>query len=158
MRGKSELIVYADGATGHREDHTGAGAVLLDVKGRVLALANRCLGDMTNNEAEYAGLILALELAASRRPRHLRVRLDSAVVVGQMNGECAVRSSSLKPWHQRACLLARRFRRVTYRHVPREQNRLADALAQEALGGHILRGGHGVGRHPRAKTALDIAR
>ena len=136
----NELIAYADGATGHKNSHTGAGAVLLDGRGRIVAWANRRLDDMTNNEAEYAGLVLALELAAQRQPGRLRVCLDSAVVVGQMNGRCGVRSPSLKSWHRRACQLARRLRRVTYQHIPRERNRLADALAYEALTGHILRG------------------
>lgn len=140
MVGHEELIAYADGATGHRNRHTGVGAVLLDGKGRILAWANRRLDDMTNNEAEYAGLILALELALQRHPRRLRVYLDSAVVVGQMTGRCGVRSASLQHWHRRACQLARRLSRVTYQHVPRERNRLADALAFEALTGRILTG------------------
>lgn len=134
-----ELIAYADGAIGHKSDHTGAAAVLLDSSGEIHAWRNRRLGRMTNNEAEYAGLVLALELAARLRPRGLRVYLDSAVVVGQMNGDCAVRSKGLKPWHRRACQLARQLKNVTYHHVPRHRNRLADALANEALLGHILK-------------------
>jgi len=138
MKGRDELIAYADGAIGHNSDHTGVGAILLDGHGHVLVWGNRRLESMTNNEAEYAGLVLALELAISLRPRLLRVYLDSAVVVGQMNGEYGVRSSALKPWHRRACHLALRLHRVTYHHVPRDRNRLADALANEALLGRIL--------------------
>lgn len=140
MRARGELIVYADGATGHRNKNTGVGAVLLDGKGHILAWANRQLDDMTNNEAEYAGLILALEIAADFSPNRLRVFLDSAVVVRQMNGYCGVRSSTLKPWHRHACRLARRLKQVTYQHIPRQRNRLADALAYEALTGRILKG------------------
>lgn len=140
MRRRESLIAYADGAIGHQNDRTGVGAVLLDGGGRVLALGNRQLEEMTNNEAEYAGLVLALEIAACARPRQLRVFLDSAVVVGQMNGECAVRSPGMKRWHLRACHAARKLRRVTYQHIPRERNMLADALANEALHGRIIRG------------------
>jgi ribonuclease HI len=135
-----ELVAYADGATGHQNNHTGVGAVLLDGKGHILAWANRRLEQMTNNEAEYAGLVLALEMAARLQPRRLRIYLDSAVVVGQMKGECGVRSATLKPWHLRACRLARRLKQVTYQHIPRERNRLADALAYEALTGRVLEG------------------
>jgi ribonuclease HI len=135
-----ELVAYADGAIGHKSDHTGVGAILLDRQGHILVWSNRRLESMTNNEAEYAGLVLALELAARLRPRRLRVYLDSAVVVGQMNGECGVRSQALKAWHRRACHLAQRLDQVTYHHVPREQNRLADALANEALSGRIVSG------------------
>lgn len=140
MRGSDELIAYADGATGHRNKHTGVGAVLLNGEGHIVAWANRQLEEMTNNEAEYAGLVLALELAAEYRPGRLHVYLDSAVVVRQMNGRYGVRSPALKGWHRRACQLARRLRQVTYKHIPRERNRLADAMAYEALTGRILRG------------------
>lgn len=137
---QDELVAYADGAIGYRSDYTGVGAVLLDGQGHILVWGNRRLGQMTNNEAEYAGLVLALELAARLRPRRLRVYLDSAVVVGQMSGEYSVRSRALKPWHRRACHLAQRLGQVTYHHVPRQRNRLADALANEALVGQILSG------------------
>jgi ribonuclease HI len=140
MTQRDELIAYADGATGHMNSHTGVGAILLTKQGQILAWGNRRLDDMTNNEAEYAGLVLALEMAAHLQPRRLRVRLDSEVVVGQMNGRCSVRSNRLKPWHRRACHLARQLKRVVYEHVPRQRNCLADALAQEALVGQLLQG------------------
>jgi ribonuclease HI len=138
MISQDELIAYADGAIGHKCDHTGVGAVLLNDQGRILIWGNRRLGPMTNNEAEYAGLVLALELAIPLHPRRLQVYLDSEVVVGQMNGRFGVRSKGLKPWHRRACHLAQRLGRVTYHHVPRQRNRLADALANEALVGRML--------------------
>ena len=138
MLGNGDLVAYADGAIGYRSDHSGAGAILMNDRGCILVWGNRRLERMTNNEAEYAGLVLALELAARLRPRRLRVYLDSAVVVGQMNGECGVRAKSLKPWHRRACHLAQRLDQVTFHHVPRKRNRLADALANEALYGRIL--------------------
>ena len=140
MSKQTDLVAYADGAIGCRSDHTGVGAVLLDGRGRILVWGNRRLGRMTNNEAEYAGLVLALELAIPLHPHRLRVYLDSEVVVGQMNRRFGVRSKGLKPWHRHACQLARRLAQVSYNHVPRQRNRLADALANEALVGQILRG------------------
>jgi ribonuclease HI len=140
MRRRGTLTAYADGAIGNGSEHTGVGAIVLDGRGQILLWSNRRLGKMTNNEAEYAGLVLALELALALKPRELRVYLDSAVVVGQMNGRYGVKSRALKPWHRRACHLACQLRQVTYSHVPRERNRLADALANEALEGHILCG------------------
>ncbi len=140
MNKHSTLIAYADGAIGDGASATGVGAILLDEQGQIVRWGNRKLERMTNNEAEYAGLMLALELAAPMKPQHLCVYLDSAVVVGQMNGECGVHAQSLRPWHRRACHAARRLRRVTYHHVPRLRNRLADALANEALQGQIHTG------------------
>jgi ribonuclease HI len=140
MPSNGDLVAYADGAIGYRSDHSGVGAILMNGRGRILVWGNRRLERMTNNEAEYAGLVLALELALPLRPRRLQVYLDSEVVVGQMNGRFCVRSKGLKPWHQRACQLARKLRQVSFHHVSRQQNRLADALAYEALVGRILTG------------------
>jgi ribonuclease HI len=98
-----------------------------------LGLVKRALPPLSNNEAEYAALVLALRSAGRFRPRRLTVYMDSDVVVGQMQGRYAVRSPALKRCHAEACQLARRFQQVTYVHVPRESNRLADALAVEAL-------------------------
>ncbi len=140
MSKRKDLVAYADGAIGYRSEYTGVGAVLLDGQGHIISWGNRRLGQMTNNEAEYAGLVLALEMAISLRPRQLRVYLDSEIVVGQMDGRFGVRSPGLQVWHRRACHLARQLRQVSYAHVPRKRNRLADALANEALVGQILCG------------------
>ena len=73
---------------------------------------------MTNNEAEYAGLILALELALSLNPEQLSVYLDSTVVVGQMNGDCGVHAKALQVWHRKACLGHSRDRPCNRPSVP----------------------------------------
>ena len=138
QRRPKKLIIYCDGGIGDKGDGAGLGVVIRDTEGDVLALAKRKLPPMTNNEAEYAALVLALEGARRFRPRELEIRMDSEIVVGQMRGYFAVRSPALKPWHSRACRLVRRFKAVTLRHIPREANRLADALANEALTGQEM--------------------
>ena len=100
-------------------------------------------GALDNNAAEYAALALGLETARAWRPQLVHVCSDSEIVVRQMNGRFAVRSSDLRRWHSRACALARLIPRVTYTHLPRERNRLADALANEALEGWALPEGVG---------------
>lgn len=129
------LVIYADGAI--LPEQAGAGAVALDSSGRVVQLASRTLPAMTSGEAEYAGLMLALEVAAAHSAQQVEIRLDSAVVVYQMIGRFAVNSPRLKRCHQQACELARRLVQVQYRHVPRGENRLADALAIEAAAGRL---------------------
>lgn len=137
-----QLCIYCDGAIGDEGRGTGLGVVVRDDKGEILGLVKRGLPAMTNNEAEYAALVLALEAAARFRPLSLRIHMDSEVVVGQMQGSFAVRSPALRRWHNQACRLARRFREVTYIHISRDANRLADALAAEALAeaGHVYCG------------------
>lgn len=133
------LLIYADGSI--QPERSGAGMVALDQWGAVVYIANRSLPPMTNNEAEYAGLVLALEAAIALGGQFVEVRLDSEVVVYQMIGRFAVNSAALKRWHQQACVLARSLVKVRYTHVPREHNVIADALATEASAGRKWRMG-----------------
>lgn len=130
----SSVVIYADGSSVPGVG-SGAGIIVLDAAGRLIHLENQPLPAMTNNEAEYAGLALALKTAERLGADVVEVRLDSEIVVGQMIGEFAVNSPSLKQGHWLACGLARRFPRVRYKRIPRTQNVLADALAAEASTG-----------------------
>lgn len=114
------------------ESRCAAAAIARDHTGRILDLAWQMLDVRTNNEAEYAGLLLGLELAARLRAQHTLCVLDSAVVIGQMAGHYAVNSKALRAWHWRACQAAQRLPDVHYCLVPREWNRLADGLAGQA--------------------------
>ncbi len=109
-----------------------AAAVLRAGDGRILDLAWRELPQLTNNEAEYAGLLLGLQLAQRLQVQEVICVLDSEVVVGQMEGRFAVNSARLRSWHWKAAEAARRLPAVRYRLAPREWNRLADGLAGQA--------------------------
>jgi ribonuclease HI len=91
------------------------------------------LGTATNNVAEYAALLAALERARALDVEELDVRSDSLLLVEQMNGGYRVKAAHLKPLWLRARTLAAAFRRFSIVHVPREANREADALANRAL-------------------------
>ena len=128
-----QLIIYCDGGIGDRREASGLGVVIRDQKDEIIGLVKQTMPPMTNNEAEYAALVLALQSVQRFKPRTLQVYMDSEIVVGQMTGRFSVRSTALKRWHGQACRLVRRFEAVTFTHIPREANRLADALANEAL-------------------------
>lgn len=132
-KNSTQLSVYCDGGVGDKRLATGLGVVIRDAQNDIIGLVKRGMPPMTNNEAEYAALVLALQSVQSFRPQALQVFMDSEVVVGQMTGRFAVHSAALKPWHTQACHLAREFKNITFNHIPRELNRLADALANEAL-------------------------
>jgi ribonuclease HI len=126
-------VIFADGAIS--PERAGVGIVVRDEQGHVILLANRILSCLTSNEAEYAGLLMALEVAITLNPRAIEICLDSEVVVNQMNGRFAVNSATLKPWHVQACDRARQIRRLSYVHIPRTRNAVAHALASEAVAG-----------------------
>jgi len=106
---------------------------LLDDEGRVIAELRRSLGHATNNVAEYTGLIIGLEEALRRGIDELDVRMDSLLVVQQMNGLWKIKHPGLKPLALRAGELLARFPRRTITHVPRELNSLADAQVNRAI-------------------------
>jgi probable phosphoglycerate mutase len=127
------LIIYADGAARGNPGPAGAGAVLLDEEGNVVAELTLALGRATNNVAEYSALILGLEEARRRRARAVDVRMDSLLVVQQMLGRWKIKHPGLKPLALRAGELLASFPEREIRHVPREQNLVADALSNRAI-------------------------
>jgi ribonuclease HI len=132
MARAKRLIVYADGAI--RRQATGVGVVVRDEGGAILGWHSKQLSKaMTCNEAEYAALLFAMEVIGGYRTREVQFRLDSQVVVNQVWGIFNVRHPALR----RCCeqvrrLTARLGKKVTFIHIPREKNRLADALANDA--------------------------
>jgi ribonuclease HI len=107
--------------------------VLYDEAGKELHRSCRALGRATNNQAEYQGAIAALEAALGLGAQEVELRIDSELVVRQLWGRYRVKNPRLAPLYKRILDLRSRFERVAIVHVPREQNRVADKLANEAL-------------------------
>ena len=91
------------------------------------------LGTTTNNVAEYAGLLAALEWAVAERVERLDLASDSLLLVKQLAGQYKVKAPHLVPLFARASTLRRRIPQLSIRHVRREENRRADALANRAM-------------------------
>jgi probable phosphoglycerate mutase len=126
-------LAYADGACRGNPGPAAYGVVYALEDGTPLAREAAAIGEATNNVAEYRGLLAALErLAAWGLPRVL-LRLDSELVVRQMQGRYKVKNEGLRPLHERGRQLSRLFVLAQFEHVPREQNKLADKLANLAL-------------------------
>ena len=128
-----EAMLFADGGSRGNPGPAASGAVLLDPSGELIEEVGAFLGVATNNVAEWTALVLGLEAAARRGIRRLRVRLDSELVVKQLRGEYRVKNEGLRPLHDRARGLLCNFAEVEIRHVPRKQNKLADALVNRVL-------------------------
>jgi len=109
------------------------GVVIRDPRGEVVATLKKYIGRMTNNVAEYYGLIAALDYAQSHGIRALCVESDSELLVRQMQGRYKVKSPELRPLFERAHKMAQAFESFRIEHVYRERNVEADALANEAL-------------------------
>ena len=104
-----------------------------DPAGTTVHTIARRIGRATNNEAEWRAALAGLEAALALGARAVELRMDSELVVRQISGRYRVRNPRLLPFYHRVLGLRDRFQRLTVRHVPREQNREADALANRAL-------------------------
>jgi ribonuclease HI len=109
------------------------GVVVRNERGEIVAKLKKYIGRMTNNVAEYYGLIAALDYAQSNGVRALRIESDSELLVRQMRGHYKVKSPDLRPLFERAKKMSQTFESFRIDHVYREQNTEADALANEAL-------------------------
>jgi ribonuclease HI len=101
--------------------------------GTVLEARGEAIGTATNNVAEYSALVAGLRGAAAVGIRELEVRSDSELMVKQMRGEYRVKNRDLQTLFLDASRAARDVGSVTYTHVRREHNELADRLVNEAL-------------------------
>ena len=129
------LIIEADGGSRGNPGPAGYGAVVRDAEtGEVLRSEARSLGTATNNVAEYEGLLAGLR-AARDIDAHadVEVRMDSKLVVEQMSGNWKVKHEGLRPLASEAASLVRSLGTVRFGWIPREQNRDADRLANEAM-------------------------
>jgi ribonuclease HI len=122
-----------DGAARGNPGPASYGVIIRDGQGELVAKLKKYIGRMTNNVAEYYGLIAALDYAESHGIRALRVESDSELLVKQMQGQYKVKSEDLRPLFERAKKMSQGFDSFRIDHVYREQNREADALANEAL-------------------------
>ena len=109
------------------------GVVIRNPHGEIIARLKKYIGQSTNNVAEYFGLIAALDYAESHGIRALRILSDSELMVKQMRGQYKVKSEDLRPLFERAKKMSQAFESFRIDHVYREQNREADALANQAM-------------------------
>ncbi len=128
-----EFFIQVDGASRGNPGEAGMGAVLADARGRTIKELKYFLGMATNNVAEYRAVILALQKALDLGAGRVTLHLDSELVARQLRGEYKVREAHLKTLHREALGLLNRFSEYHIHHVPREENRRADQLANEAI-------------------------
>ncbi|MHA7633206.1 ribonuclease HI family protein [Corallococcus sp. M7] len=129
----NRVRVYSDGAARGNPGPAGAGAVVTNTEGAVVARLGKFLGHQTNNYAEYMGLLIGLQHAKSLGAREVEVFADSELLIRQLGGKYQVKSPTLKPLFQEAQKLLATFGKVKLAHVPRAQNAEADEMSNRAI-------------------------
>jgi probable phosphoglycerate mutase len=147
------LIVEADGGSRGNPGHAGYGALVRDPKtGAILVEKAEYIGKASNNVAEYSGLVAGLELANEINPAsRIHVKMDSKLVVEQMSGRWQIKHADMRTLAARARKIVDP-RRVTYEWIPRERNKDADRLSNEAMDAGMA------GVPWKARTAVSAAK
>ncbi len=132
-----KLLIYTDGGS---RGNPGPGAIaimILDDK-KVILEHKEFIGHTTNNRAEYAAIIKAMELAKQHRAKEIVVFSDSQLAIRHLKGEWKVRKKELLPLFQKVKELENSFEKVSYNHVRRENPYIkkVDELLNEELDRH----------------------
>ncbi len=138
----SKHLLQFDGAAEPNPGPAGGAYILFspivtDEKGDLIRIpvseGYKFIGNSTNNEAEYTGLLLGLECALKLGISEIDVEGDSNLVVNQVQGKWKVKATNLAPLCAKAKALLQKFKEVSVKHIPREENADADALSKEAI-------------------------
>lgn len=126
--------LFTDGGARGNPGPAAIGAVASMNEGEELFRISEYIGDTTNNIAEYRALEAALtSLIGNKYTGEVQANLDSELVVKQINGEYRIKNASLLPIFNNIKQLSRNFEKITFQHVRREQNKIADMLVNKAL-------------------------
>lgn len=131
------IQAYSDGGSRNNPGHAAWGFVVLE-DGKIIHKEGGYMGIATNNIAEYTGLISALTwLETNKKDETIDFFLDSNLIVSQLNGLFKVKNAAIRELVLKVRGLEPSFKKISYTHIPREKNAVADALVNEALDKHI---------------------
>ncbi len=127
------LSIYTDGGARGNPGPAGIGAIAYNKKGEEVFKISKFLGRATNNQAEYQAVLAALEKAKQIGADQVEVFMDSQLVARQLNGEYKVKNKDLAPLFVKIYNLTFNFKSVKFIYIPREKNKEADRLANQAM-------------------------
>lgn len=132
------IKVFTDGGARGNPGPAAAGVAIFGIAGKERLLCGKYLGKTTNNVAEYSAFLLALETilaedSVNRGETEILFLADSLLAVKQLSGEFKVKNPNLATFVARIKNAESFFKKVTYQHIPREQNKLADSEVNKAL-------------------------
>ena len=125
-------FLYTDGGARGNPGPSGFAAVLFD-ENKLIDFNGKFLSLATNNIAEYNGLVLGLKLAIKNNIKELTCLLDSELIVKQVNGEYKIKNTDLQKLKIKVDELIKDFTNITFKHIPREENKLADKIVNLIL-------------------------
>ena len=128
-----KVFAYTDGASRGNPGPSALGLQIFDENKNLIHEAGRCLGENTNNFAEYSAVLEALQLCHDHHIEELCLFSDSQLLIRQLTGEYKIKSANIRPLAEKCMKLLQNISKTKLVHIPREQNSGADHLANQAL-------------------------
>ncbi|MGB0757077.1 MAG: ribonuclease HI family protein [Patescibacteria group bacterium] len=129
----SELLIYTDGGARGNPGPAGIGVAVYTPDNELVTTSKKFIGESTNNVAEYTAALTGLQIAKEYKAEIVHMYLDSELVVKQLNREYKVKNKDLGSIFVQIWNLSQEFKKVTFTHIPREENKIADGLVNQAL-------------------------
>ncbi|MBU1130568.1 ribonuclease HI family protein [Patescibacteria group bacterium] len=130
---QQKLKIYSDGGARGNPGPAACGVVIKDAKSQTISKHSKYLGETTNNQAEYAGVLLGLQEAKKLGAQEAHFYLDSELVVNQLSQNYKVKNLDIQTAFVKIWNLSVGFAKVKYHHIPREENKEADRLVNQEL-------------------------
>jgi len=130
-----KIIVYTDGGARGNPGPAGIGVVVVDGENEnnILGQYKKYIGETTNNQAEYAAVVLGLQRAKGLKATEVEVRMDSELICSQINGTFKIKNPEFQDSFIKIWNLKQAFKKTEFNYIPRTENRLADKLVNQAI-------------------------
>lgn len=133
-----KLTIYTDGGARGNPGPAAIGVVIFDQSHREIKRISETIGETTNNQAEYRALLRGLKEAVALGAEEAVCFLDSELLVRQLSGRYKIKEPGLQSLAAEVLALTSKFKRIDFKHVPREKNQTADGLVNAALDKKII--------------------
>jgi ribonuclease HI len=127
------INIFIDGASRGNPGPSGIGIVFCDDQNNIVKKLFKFIGNATNNVAEYSALIYAMQEALIDRYNDVKIKSDSELLTKQLTGEYKVKNDNLRPYYDMFQHIARGFDNIEIISINRENNSIADKLANKAI-------------------------
>lgn len=129
-----KLIIYTDGGARDNPGPAGIGVVIFDEHEKeILGQYKKYIGETTNNQAEYQAVVLGLQRAKGLKATEVEVRMDSELICSQINGTFKIKNPDFQTSFIKIWNLKQAFKKTEFNYIPREKNKLADKLVNQAI-------------------------
>ena len=128
-----KIIIYSDGGARGNPGPAACGIIIKSFDRKIIGKFSKYLGITTNNQAEYAVILLGLEEAVKLGAKEIDFYLDSELAVNQLNRKFKVKDLAIQKVFVKIWNLSIGFKKITYHHIPREENKEADQMVNLEL-------------------------